>query len=291
MVKLSDIPVVSVGKGSQPEEADGAELEYIDLPKEISTFQRPYIPEPEEVEHLQGARQAMEWLKQALAEYTPGSEPLIANLAGLDEANTELVNQIMGDGEVSISYSGVVRAKMQESVLAGVWRTLYLDADDRILHDLIEVADVPYLVRLPAHQSTPRTRPLTDVEIPTGVMNAMAILAELEEQRLNQSANDEPHVINLTLLPLSPADVAFLEQTLGRGPVDLLSRGYGSCRVSSTSIPNIWWVRFFNSMNKLILDTIEVVDVPGVACAAAEDIADSRLRLLEILEPYWQEMS
>jgi len=291
MSKLHDIPIVTVGPGSQPTEDDGAELEYIDLPHEITTFQRPHIPEPEEVEDLQGAREAMEWLKQALASYQPGAEPLIANLAALDEANLELVNQIMGDGEVSVSYAGVVRARMQESVLAGVWRTFYLDADDKLLHDLIEVADVPYLVRLPAHQTPPRSRPLTEVEVPPEVMNAMAILAELEEQRHRVGPGDDAHVINLTLLPLSPADVAFLEQTLGRGPVDLLSRGYGSCRVSSTTIPNIWWVRFFNSMNKVILDTIEVVDVPQVARAASEDIADSQQRLHDILEPYWKQMA
>lgn len=291
MSKLHDIPIVTVGPGSQPTEDDGAELEYIDLPHEITTFQRPHIPEPEEVEDLQGAREAMTWLKQALASYQPGAEPLIANLAALDEANLELVNQIMGDGEVSVSYAGVVRARMQESVLAGVWRTFYLDADDKLLHDLIEVADVPYLVRLPAHQTPPRSRPLTEVDLPPEVMNAMAILAELEEQRHRVGPGDDAHVINLTLLPLSPADVAFLEQTLGRGPVDLLSRGYGSCRVSSTTIPNIWWVRFFNSMNKVILDTIEVVDVPQVARAASEDIADSQQRLHDILEPYWKQMA
>ncbi len=290
MGKIHDIPIVSVGPGSQPAESDGAELEYIDLPREISTFRRPHIPEPEEVEDLQGAREAMEWLKQALARYEPGAEPLIANLAALDEANLELVNQIMGDGEVSVSYSGVVRARMQESVLAGVWRTFYLDDEDKLLHDLIEVADVPYLVRLPAHQTPPRSRSLTEIEVPPDVMNAMAILTELEEHRHRVAPGDDAHVINLTLLPLSQGDVAFLEQALGNGPVDLLSRGYGSCRVSSTSIPNIWWVRFFNSMNKLILDTIEVVDVPKVACAAREDIADSRQRLSEILEPYWRQM-
>jgi hydrogenase-1 operon protein HyaF len=291
MAKIHDIPIVTVGPGSQPTEDDGAELEYIDLPREISTFQRPHIPEPEEVEDLQGAREAMEWLKQALASYEPGAEPQIANLAALDKENLELVNQIMGDGEVSVTYSGLVRAKMQESVLAGVWRTFYMDQEDRLLHDLIEVADVPYLVRLPAHQTPQRSRPLTEIEVPPDVMNAMAILAELEEHRHRIGPGDDAHVINLTLLPLSPADVAFLEQTLGSGPVDLLSRGYGSCRVTSTSIPNIWWVRFLNSMNKLILDTIEVVDVPRVACAAREDLADSRQRLNDILEPYWQQMS
>jgi hydrogenase-1 operon protein HyaF len=37
-------------------------------------------------------------------------------------------------------------------------------------------------------------------------------------------------------------------------------------------------------MDTLILDTIEVVDVPAAACAAPEDFADSAGRILEILE-------
>jgi hydrogenase-1 operon protein HyaF len=42
-------------------------------------------------------------------------------------------------------------------------------------------------------------------------------------------------------------------------------------------------VRYFNSMNTLILDTIEVVDIPEAARAAAEDFADSIERLRELL--------
>jgi hydrogenase-1 operon protein HyaF len=36
-------------------------------------------------------------------------------------------------------------------------------------------------------------------------------------------------------------------------------------------------------MNTMILNTIEVVDVPEVALAAAEDLADSRARLAELI--------
>jgi hydrogenase-1 operon protein HyaF len=43
-------------------------------------------------------------------------------------------------------------------------------------------------------------------------------------------------------------------------------------------------VQYFNSMQTLILNTIEVVDLPEVAQAAASDLADSRERLLELLD-------
>jgi hydrogenase-1 operon protein HyaF len=45
-------------------------------------------------------------------------------------------------------------------------------------------------------------------------------------------------------------------------------------------------VRYFNSRDAIVLNTIEVVEVPNVACAAPEDLADTAQRLGEILEVY-----
>jgi len=289
-MKLKDIPVVPLGPGSQPEDADGATLEYIAMPKGMSTYAQPSTPEPEEVRDLLGAREAMDWLRHALADYDPAGEPRMANISRLDDANRELVNQILGDGEVSARFNGVIRARMQEAVLAGVWRTFYLDDEDNISHDLIEIGDVPYLVRMPVTTEPDALARLARIKTSDSVMNAMPIITEVREHAEKFPLTKRPHSINLTLLPLSQEDVDFLDQALGRGPIDVLSRGYGDCRVSSTTIPNVWWVRYYNSVGTLILNTLEIIDVPGVACAALEDIRDSKTRLEEILEPYWTEM-
>ena len=45
-------------------------------------------------------------------------------------------------------------------------------------------------------------------------------------------------------------------------------------------------MRYYNSQDTLILDSIEVSTIPEVALAAPEDIADSAERLAEILETY-----
>lgn len=290
VIKLKDIPVVPLGPGSQPEEADGARLEYIDLPKGISTYSRPDTPEADEVRDLMGAREAMDWLRAALARYDPEGEPVMANISRLDEENRDLVNQILGDGEVSAKFSGVVKARMQESVLAGIWRTFYLDEDDNITHDLIEVGDVPYLVRMPASAERNPTARFRKFEPPEGVANAMPLLTEIADFADKFPLTRRPHSINLTLLPLSDEDTEFLAEALGKGPVDILSRGYGDCRVASTAVRNVWRVRYYNSVGTLILDSIEIIDVPGVACAALEDIQDSRERLDDILEPYWKDI-
>jgi hydrogenase-1 operon protein HyaF len=286
-MKLGDIPVVMIGPGSQPQEEDGAQLEYISMPSDMATYAAPRTPEPEEVENLLGAREAMRWLQKTLDEFGDGSAPELANISGLDAANRDLVNQILGEGEVSAQYNGDFRARIQESVLAGVWRTFYLDPGDRITHDLLEVGPSPYLARLPLGGKTADQEMTLPDEVPPGVMNAMSLLTEMRDHAARYRPGDLAHVINLTLLPLSPADTGFLDAVLGTGPVEILSRGYGNCHVGSTRFENVWRVRFYNSMNKLILDSIEIIDLPLVACAAAEDIADSAQRLREILESYW----
>ncbi len=255
----------------------------------MATFERPQVPDPDAVAHLVGAKEAMDWLRGALAEYGTTDEPLMANLSGLDDESRELVNQILGEGEVSLTYHGTARARTQESVLAGVWRTFYLDQDERVTVDLLEVADVPHLVRIP----DPNQRPVdTSREgAPDDVMNALPILVELESQCERYATEGTPHVINLTLLPLSEADVEFLDQRLGRGPVDVLSRGYGKCQIISTRVANVWWVRYYNSMGTPILNTLEVIDVPQVLCAADEDLQDSATRLEEIIAPYWTDVA
>jgi hydrogenase-1 operon protein HyaF len=280
-----------MGPGSQPVEEDGTMLEYIDMPHDMTTYTAPDIPDARDVRNLGGAREAMWWLRDAIRRYQPGSEPLMADITALDPGNRDLVNQILGDGDVNLKYTGLIKANVQESVLAGIWRTFYLDDEARVTNDLIEVGDVPYLASMHLQRREVQSESLTDVEAPEGVMNAMSILTEIDEHRSRYVTGNPAHVINLTLLPLSDEDVEFLDKTLGRGPVYILSRGYGDCHIIGTAVPNVWWVRYFNSMGTTILNSVEVVDVPSVVRAAPEDLADSARRLDEILEPYWKKAS
>jgi hydrogenase-1 operon protein HyaF len=286
---IKKIPVSVIGPGSQPVSEDGQALSYIDMPRDMAKFEPPGIPEPGAVNGLVGAREAMLWLRHALAEYGSNSEPLLANLSALDEDNRDLVNQILGEGEVSISYNGAFRARSQESVLAGVWRTLYLNQDDNVYCDLLEVADVPHTVRMPEGLDRPIN--FDSENVAPELNNALAILVELGAHCAEFAASRTPNVINLTLLPLAEGDLEFIDVRLGHGPVDTLSRAYGKCQVSSTLTPNVWWVRYYNSMGTLILNTIEVIEVPAAICAAPEDLGDSATRLDDILSPYWSDVA
>ncbi len=288
-MELSQIPVRVIGPGSQLSEDDGQVLSYIDMPGDMWRYTPPSMPDPASVVELDGARQAMEWLQSALNDYCNEPAPRLADLTALDAGDRTLVNQILGEGEVAVTYSGAVTARTQEAVLAGVWRTVYLDENERIVFDLLEVGDAPHLTRLvDAEHREIRT---DSNDVPAEVMNALPILVELQSHCAEYDVSKAAHVINLTLLPLSDADLVFLDEQLGRGPVDTLSRAYGKCQVSSTLIPNVWWVRFYNSMGILILNTLEVVDVPAVICAAPEDLRDSATRLEGLLTPYWTEVA
>lgn len=117
-----------------------------------------------------------------------------------------------------------------------------------------------------------------------GVVNAPPLLAELLDKSAAWVPGGLPHVVNLTLLPHTPEDLLWLDAALGKGSVIILSRGYGNCRVTATAIPFVWRVQFFNSMDTLILDTFEVTELPEVALAAREDMADSARRIRDILE-------
>ena len=289
MKTIGSIPVIVTGPGSQPAERESERLDFVSLPREMNRYRAPNIPEPEDVLHLRGARTVSDWLGRALDDYRVGEEPRIADITGLDAADRELVNQILGEGEVSLVFDdGDLQVRMQESVLAGIWRAFYIDEAGRITRDLIEVCDVPALARRPPEVAT--LAPLARDSAPDGVMNALPILTELQDRAAAWRPDGLPHVINLTHLPLSEGDLRFLDDVLGKGPVETLSRGYGDCKITSTAYPGIWWVRYTNSMGTLILNTLEITDIPAVACAAQEDIEDSRLRFRELIQPYWVEL-
>jgi len=281
---LKDIPVRVIGPGSQP----GAEAEapaYIDMPRDMTHYDAPLMPEPADVQQLLGAREAMSWLKAQLANYSENDKNPCANISALDEQNRELVNQILGEGENCVTYTGEMTASVQESVLAGVWRSLYFDDKGSISADMIEVGAVPSLVSVPIENARPID--ISEDDSSADVPNAMPILVELADRCALFEGDGNSHSINLTLLPLSLTELEYLDGRLGRGPVDILSRAYGKCQVISTMAPNVWWVRFYNSMGTLILNSLEISAVPNVVEAAPEDLADSAERLSQILAPYW----
>jgi len=279
-----EIPV-STGPGSQPGEEDGMALDY-PMPSGMMIYSMPEIPEPDEIDGVGDAIALLGLMQKELAGYRTDRPAVVLSLEGLDERNRDLINQILGNGEVSMKYHGAVDARIQESVLAGVWRIQYLDAAGDVRRDVIEIAGIPGLVKQATFGAAAGEVVFRQADIPDTVYNAAPLLTEINDKLPEYRPDSVPHVINLSLLPHTSEDIDFLSTMLGSGPVVILSRGYGNCRITSTATRNVWWVQYFNSQETLILNTIEISGVPEVACAAQEDIDDSAQRLLEILEVY-----
>lgn len=289
-----EIPIVA-GPGTQPAEPDGADLAILQLPSGMDTYAAPLLPEPEDTEGLDPAKRVLgellDQLRQADgSQPSPPAAPAAIDVAGLDAANLDLVDQVLGEGEVSMRCDRAApdrgQIQVQEAVLAGVWRVRVLGDRGERLADRIEVGAVPaQLHQLSFADAADRVS--DDIaELPDGVLNAPSLLTEINDKVAASGDGAPVHVINLTLLPQTEQDLAFLAERLGQGRVTILSRGYGNCRISSTATRNVWWVQYFNSQDRNILNTLEVTAVPAVACAAPEDIRDSATRLDEILAVY-----
>ena len=276
------LPVSMVGPGSQPVPDD--ELQYLEMPRGMNTFRMPIVPERADAEALAEARDVLGAFLALMEDWDPAANrrgPRL-DLAGVSPQAQEIINEMLGEGEVSIQIDGKRSFRIQESVFTGLWRVCALDGNGRLAQDWLEAGMLPEFVTAmakdPAQDAPPR------VDLPEGAMNSPALLAEIGSLMATRARGDPAHVINLTLFPMTVEDHSVLAQALPVGPVAMISRGFGNCHVTSTGLADVWRVQYFNNMNTLILNTIEVVDVPEVVLAAVEDLADTRERLAELVD-------
>lgn len=273
------IPVRSL----MPEPTDA--VAYMPMPREMSTFEMPRLPEPgpdTDANDVLGARDVLDAFLGHMARWlAEGGELPALDLAGLPAGMLRVLNETLGEGEVSAIVEAGHEIRVQETVFSGVWRQQHIQGT-ALLHDFLLAAPMPPVVgALAAERATAQLRSLP---LPPGAMNVPALVNELQEA-MDRSGPEVPaHVINLTLLPLSPEDAAHLDALLDGGAVVVLSRGFGNCRISSTAARNVWRVQYFNNMQTLILNTIEVIAMPEVALAAREDLVETHGRLADLVQ-------
>lgn len=270
-------PPVGFGPGSQPDATEEG-LEYLPMPSGMRVYE-PHLPEVADPARAAAARAVLTHIHEALANWSAGEEIRIP-VDDLDAPVLALVDEALGEGEVAVKVERAGdRLEIQEASLAGVWRVRGFG--DGTTRESLLVGSFP---RVALNRAFTAVAPVAAGPAPAGLMNGQPILTELLDRSAAWRRGDAPHAVNFSLLPHTPEDLTFIEQRLGVGATTILSRGYGNCRVTATATPNVWWVRYYNSVDTLILDTVEIVDVPAVVCAAAEDIADSAERLAEILD-------
>ena len=272
MVSNFHLPPSGFGPGSQPLED---ELGYMAFPSGMRTF-APQLPAVDDPSAVAPALGALAEMAASCDRCVESDRTASLDLSGLTGPARRLVAETLGEGEVSMQIRGRAARAVQESVFAGIWQVLGAGIDR------VEIAPVP-AAALAAFEPA---RPAAGLQAPKtpGMGNAPALLVELLDKSAAWAPGTAPHVVNLTLLPHSESDLAWLDAALGEGVVTILSRGYGNCRITATATQHVWRVQFFNSMDALILDTFEVTDMPEVALAAPEDLSDSARRLREVME-------
>jgi len=270
-------PPVGFGPGSQPDASEEG-LDYLPMPSGMRVYE-PHLPEVADPASATAARAVLVHIQRALADWSPGEEIRIP-VDDLDASVLALVDEALGEGEVAVKVERTGdRLEIQEASLAGVWRVRAFG--DGPTRESLLISSFP---RVALNRAFTALAQVAVGLAPAGLMNGQPILTELLDRSAAWRRGDGPHAVNFSLLPHTPEDLAYVEQRLGIGATTILSRGYGNCRVTATATSNVWWVRYYNSVDTLILDTVEIVDVPAVVCAAAEDIADSAERLAEIVD-------
>ncbi|MBB6252118.1 hydrogenase expression/formation protein [Nitrospirillum iridis] len=277
-----------VGPGSQPTDFDGGKLDYMVMPDGMAIFSAANVPEADVAQAVPQGVAAGDAILAALTRVVDGAGPQQVDLTHLDAANLAFIDQLLGEGEVSVIFGTDIQA--QESVLAGVWRVRESDAAGRRRRDYVDCGPFPTGVVERAFDGARGGAILPETARPN-IFNAPPLIAEINEHiplmgPLMGQPGGPGHVINLSLLPHTEEDLAFLDEALGRGGLVILSRGYGNCRIRSTGTRGCWWTQYFNSQDTLILNSIEICPIPQVALAAAEDLVDSVERLGEIMEIY-----
>jgi len=268
-------PPTGFGPGSQPGEEEGTDLAYMAMPSGMRAFE-PHFPHVDDPARIAPAIEALRRLAELAGQWTAGSGNLRFELPDFDKENARVFAEALGEGEVAVRIDRSPRIEAQESVFAGVWRIREVGVARR---EHIEIGIIPTAVfggRAEARPVPPRPAP--------GVVNGPYLVDEIMEHVASREPGAAPHVVNLTLMPHTPEDLDFLAATLGEGQTIILSRGYGNCRIETTAYPDVWRVRYYNSQDALILDSIEVSDIPEVACAAPEDIRDSAIRVAEVAD-------
>jgi hydrogenase-1 operon protein HyaF len=279
---MKPFPVPLVPAAPAPD-LDGS-FAFLPMPK-AEPLMTPIPPEDAARSDLAAAADVVEQLLESLARVRLGVAvaPRLS-LEAMAPGALRVLNESLGQGEVSARVEtghGGGGWSVQETAFAGVWRVQRDDGRGGLAEDVLEADDMPAVVKEAAARANGAR--LDAALLPAGVMNAPSIVNELRHHARAFRPGRPAHVVNLSLLPLSPADHDGLDAMLGDGQVAILSRGFGNCRIVSTRARGIWRVRYFNSMNTLLLDTIEVVDMPEAARAAGDDLADSEQRLRELL--------
>lgn len=103
--------------------------------------------------------------------------------------------------------------------------------------------------------------------------NAQPLLRELAEQVRRLLESGEASAIDLSALPLTPADLDWLRAQLGQGEIAITLQANGESTLNETACSGIWWVTHHNAQGAVTAQLIEVAFVPELVKAHPQDVA------------------
>jgi hydrogenase-1 operon protein HyaF len=112
--------------------------------------------------------------------------------------------------------------------------------------------------------------------------NAPPLLREISELLRRLLDTGETAAIDLSALPLTPADLDWLRERLGEGEIAVTLQASGESTLNETACPGVWWVTHHNEQGAVTSQFIEVTFVPELVKAHPRDVAIGR-ESLELL--------
>src|SRR5574340_834115 len=109
--------------------------------------------------------------------------------------------------------------------------------------------------------------------------NAPPLLRELAELLRKLLETGESSAIDLSALPLTPADLDWLREKLGEGEIAVTLQANGESTLNETACPGVWWVTHRNEQDTVTAECIEVTFVPELVKAHPRDVAIGRDQL------------
>jgi len=109
--------------------------------------------------------------------------------------------------------------------------------------------------------------------------NAPPLLRELLEMVHRLLDAGETSAIDLSALPLTPADLDWLHEQLGNGEISVTLQAGGESTLAETGCSGVWWVTHRNEQGTVTSQFIEVAFVPELVKAHPQDVAVGRERL------------
>ncbi|HNQ04454.1 MAG TPA: hydrogenase expression/formation protein [Thiobacillaceae bacterium] len=102
--------------------------------------------------------------------------------------------------------------------------------------------------------------------------NARPLLMEIAERVRRLVEEGEPSAIDLSALPLTPADKDWLRARLGQGEIRVSLEAAGTSLLEESACPGVWWVTHRDVQERVLSEFIEITHVPDLVPAHPRDI-------------------